>query len=132
MSIKTGRYGSVKWDATPASPETPSTIISLNAWKMSLKTDYAEVTCFGDLNKVWVPGLPDFTGSLGGFWNSSNTVMFDAVRAATPGFLELMPNSTEPTFVFKGLAYMDVDIDCSLQAPKVSGSFRAAGPWTIP
>lgn len=132
MSIKTGRYGFVKWDATPASPENPTEIASLNSWKLSMKTDYAEVTCFGDTNKVWVPGLPDISGSVGGFWNSDNVVLFDAVKSATPGFLVLGPNSNEASFLFEGLAYIDADIDCSLAAPKVSGSFKAAGPWTTP
>jgi hypothetical protein len=34
--------------------------------------------------------------------------------------------------LFKGPAYMDADIDCTLAAPKLSGTFNAAGPWTIP
>lgn len=132
MSIKTGRYGFVKWDAAPASPENPTEIVSLNSWKLSQKRDYAEVTCFQDTNKVWVPGLPDISGTLGGFWNSDNVVLFDAVKASTPGFLVLGPNSTEPTFFWEGLAYLDADIDCSMAAPKVSGAFKAAGPWITP
>ncbi|MES2341717.1 MAG: hypothetical protein V4597_08565 [Pseudomonadota bacterium] len=132
MSIKTGRYGTVKWDAAPASPENPVEIASLNSWKLSEKTDYSDVTCFGDTNKVWVPGLPDFSGTLGGFWNSDNVVLFAAVKSPTPGFLSLAPNSTESSFKFEGLAYMDADIDCTIAVPKVSGTFKAAGPWNTP
>jgi hypothetical protein len=126
MAIKTGRYGLVEYD--PAGI-TPVALISLNAWKLSLKTNYEEVSAFQDPNKVYVPGLRDIAGSLGGFWNASNVVLFQATGAATPGKLRLSPNSTEPTFTFSGLAYLDADIDCSLGAPKVSGSFVAAGPW---
>lgn len=128
MAIKSGRFGTVKYD--PAGI-TPVALISLNGWKLSLKTEYEDVSCFGDTNKVYVPGLRDISGSLAGFWNSSNVVLFDATEAATPGKLELAPNSTEPTFTFSGLAYIDADIDCSLKAPKVSGSFVAAGPWVM-
>lgn len=128
MSIKSGKFGTVKYD--PAAT-TPVALISLNTWKLSLKTDYEDVTCFGDTNKVYVPGMRDISGSLGGFWNSTNVVLFDATEAAEPGLLELAPNSTEPTFKFSGLAYLDADIDCSAKgAPKVSSSFKAAGPWT--
>lgn len=128
MAIKSGRYGTVKYD--PAGT-TPVAIIALNGWKLSLKTDYDEVTCFGDANKVWVPGLPDISGSLQGFWDSTNVVIFAATRASTPGLLELAPNSTEPTFKFSGLAYLDADIDCSVKGgPKVTSSFKAAGSWT--
>jgi hypothetical protein len=126
MAILTGRYGTVKYD--PAGI-TPVALISLNGWKLSLKTDYEDVSCFGDTNKVYVPGLRDISGSLSGFWNSANVVIFQATAAATPGKLELAPNSTEATFKFSGLAYLDADLDCSMSAPKVSSTFRAAGPW---
>ena len=50
----------------------------------------------------------------------------------TPGTLQLMPNTTEPAFFWQGPAYMGADIDCSLDAPKVTGEFKAAGAWTVP
>jgi hypothetical protein len=132
MAIKTGRYGTVRLDSGPASPVNPIEIASLNGWKLSLKTDYEDVSCFQDTNKVYVPGLRDVSGTVMGFWNSSEVKLIEASNAATPGYLELSPNSTEPTFLFAGLAYMDADIDCSLKAPKVSGTFKAAGPWITP
>ena len=129
MSIKAGRYGQVLYD--PAGT-TPVALVSLNNWKLSLKTDKTNVTCFGDTNKVYVPGLKDLSGSFGGFWNSSNVVLFDAADADTPGLLKLVPNSTESTFFWSGLAYLDADIDTSVEgAPAVSGTFMAAGPWTM-
>lgn len=129
MAILTGRYGTVKWD--PAGI-TPVLVISLNTWKLSLKTEYEDVSCFADLNKVYVPGLRDISGSAGGFWNSASLVLVQATGLSTPGKLELAPNSNEPTFKFSGLAYLDCDIDCSLSAPKLSTGFRAAGSWTTP
>lgn len=133
MAIKTGRYGLVRWDPTgqPVSPGTAEELISINKWQLSLKTDYEDVSCFGDDNKVYVPGMRDVSGSLGGFWNSDNVALFEATEASTPGWLELVPNTTEPTFFFSGLAYLDADIDCSLAAPKVTSQFKAAGPWTL-
>jgi len=50
----------------------------------------------------------------------------------TPGTLELMANSTEPAGVWKGPAYMSASIDCSLNAPKITGTFKAGGAWTVP
>lgn len=132
MAILTGRKGTVKWDATPGSPNTPVEILSLNAWKLSLKTPKEDVTSFGDLNKVYVPGVPDVSGSVGGFFNSSELTLVHAANSTTPGFLELGNNSDEPLILFSGLAYMDADIDCSLSAPKISGTFVAGGPWTLP
>jgi hypothetical protein len=128
MAIKSGRYGQVLYD--PAGI-TPVALISLNAWKLSQKTNYVDVTSFGDTNKVYVPGMKDGTGSFSGFWNSTNVVIFDAVDATTPGLLKLVPNSTESTFFWSMLAYLDADIDVDLDVPKISGSFVAAGPITM-
>jgi hypothetical protein len=134
MAILTGRYGTVKWDATGLpSPAAPLTVISMNGWKLSLKTDYEDVTCFGDLNKVYIQGLRDISGTLAGFWNSAGYPLITATGSSVPGYLELAPNSNEASFKFGGLAYMDADLDCTVKgAPKLSGTYKAAGPWTTP
>jgi len=133
MAILTGRYGEVLWDPTGTGTPAPVAIISLNAWKLSLKTDKEDVSCYGDTNKVYVPGLKDVSGTLGGFYNSADKTLFEAADQGTPGLLKLVPNSQtgEMANFWSGKAYMDADIDCTLQAPKVSGTFMAAGPWTI-
>jgi hypothetical protein len=130
MSIKTGRYGKVSWD--PAGGSTLVQIVSINAWKGSFKTEYEDVSCFGDSNRVYIPGLMDISGTFEGFWNSAELALFKAAMSPTPGTLQLMPNTTEAGFVWQGPAYMDADIDCSLDAPKVTGEFKAAGSWTVP
>lgn len=132
MAIKSGRYGEVYFDASPGgSPSSAALIISLNKWAASFKTDHIEVTCFGDENKVYVPGMKDVSGTVSGFWNSSDVTLFDAADATDPGELKLVPNSTEPTYFWKGLAYMDADIDVGVnEAPTVTGTFMAAGSWT--
>jgi len=130
MAILSGRYGKVLYD--PTGTGTPAAIISLNTWKADMKTDYEDVTCFGDTNKVYVPGMKDVAGTVGGFWNSAELGLFDAANATTPGKLQLMMNANEPTFLLQGLAYMDASIDAMLQTLKVTGNFKAAGPWTGP
>lgn len=129
MSIKSGRYGTIKYD--PAGV-TPVALVSLNKWKLDIKTEKKKVTCFGDLNHVYVPSMKDLNGAVSGFWNSTNVVLFDAADADTPGLLELAPNSTEATFKWSGLAYIDASIDCSAEdPPTVAGSFMAAATWTM-
>jgi hypothetical protein len=140
MAIKTGRYGRVRYaPAGVISPAGYITLASINAWKLSLKTDYEDVSCFGDTNKVYVPGLRDVSGSFGGFLNISDLTIIAATSAASPGSLELTHNTTDtigsplaaPTF--SGLAYLDADIDCGVNgAPKLSSTFVAAGSWTLP
>jgi hypothetical protein len=83
-------------------------------------------------------GLKDISGSVGGFWNSDELTLFRAVDATDPGMLQLIPNFNDETGsplvvpAFEGLAYLDVDIDTDVEgAPKISGSFVAAGDWTL-
>jgi hypothetical protein len=139
MAIRTGRYGQVLLDPAPPTPPTtanPVEIVSLNAWKLSEKTDKEDVTCFGDENKVYVPGMKDISGTLGGFWNSvagGAGVLFDAADSDVPGFLKLVPNNSpsEMGWFWSGLAYLDAEIDCTVNgAPKVTGEFMAAAKWS--
>lgn len=130
MAIKTGRYGKVSWD--PAGGSALVQIISINSWKGSFKTEYEDVSCFGDTNRVYIPGLMDISGTFEGFWNSAELALFKAAMQPTPGMLQLMPNTSESAFFWQGLAYMGADIDCSLNAPKVSAEFKAGGAWSVP
>jgi len=129
--IKTGRYGKVLYDPAGVAPPTAQ-IVALNGWKLSQKMGKTKVTCFGDTNEVYVPGLPDVSGSVKGFWDSTERALFDAATAETPGMLQLVPNTTEPTFFWSGLAYLSADIDTTVDgAPAVAGDFMAGGPWTM-
>jgi hypothetical protein len=129
MAIVSGRNGSVLWDPTGGS--SPVAIVSLNAWTADFKTEYEDVTCFGDVNRVYIPGMKDAGGTIGGFWNSAELALFEAAEQDTPGFLKLLPSSTEASFFWSGPAYMDASIDASLSAPKISGTWKAAGPFVL-
>lgn len=137
--IKTGRYGAVRWDpAGTGSPAALEDLISINKWKLSLKTDKVNVTCFNDTNKVYVPGMKDISGSFAGFWNSSDITLFRAIDQDDPGTLELIPNLHDeigsPAIVpaWQGLAYLDADIDTQVDgAPAITGTFVAGGLWSL-
>lgn len=130
--ILSGRDGSVKYDPTGVGGATAKELMSISAFKASFKTNKLDVTCFGDQNKVYVPGMKDVSGDFSGFWNSADVTLFQAADAATPGMLELIPNTTEPEFKWTGLAYLDAEIATGVaDAPKVTGTFMAAGPWTM-
>lgn len=140
MAIKTGRYGLVKYVPSGViSPGGYVSIASINSWTLSLKTDYEDVSCFQDANKVYIPGLPDVSGTFGGFFNLADLTILHATQAASPGQLRLYHNTNDLTGsplaapYFEGLAYLDMDINCSVNgAPKITSTFKAAGPWTLP
>lgn len=132
MPILTGRYGKISYDPTGAGGATLAEIVSMDTWTLSEEQEFEDVTCFGDGNRVYIPGLIDLSGELTGKWNSDEVTLWEAALAPTPGLLSLLPNETEPTFKWEGKAYLDASIDCSLSAPKVSSNFRAAATWITP
>jgi len=130
MAIKSGRYGQVKMGVDEA---TSAVVASLNNWTLSLATDMIEVTCFLDTNKVYVPGLRDIAGTIGGFWNSEELAIIEASDDDVPLYLELVPNINEPLFTFSGPAYVSAELEVPVAgAPTISGTFAGAGAWTLP
>lgn len=141
MSILSGRSGRVGFDPTPSgSPSEAQQIQALNAWTAQFATEFEDVSAFGNTNRVYIPGLRDGSGTVSGFWDSADRTLYTASLATTPGKLVLVPNITDtiPTGgsphdapSFTGLAYLDFSIDCSLQAPKVTANWRAAGNFSL-
>jgi hypothetical protein len=131
MAILSGRTGVISYDPTGIGGAGLVPLISVNTWTLSQETEYEDVSCYGDTNRVYLPGLADLSGELSGFWNADDVTLWQAASAPTPGWLKLQPNDVEPD-AWQGLAYLDASIDCSLAAPKVSGNFKAAGSWTTP
>jgi len=130
MAIKSGRQGQVKLGVDEA---TATAVASLHNWTLSLATEMIEVTCFLDTNKVYVPGMRDISGTIGGFWNSEELAVIEATDDETPLHMVLIPNISEATFIFSGLAYVSAEIEVPVNgAPTLSGTFSGAGPWDLP
>jgi len=133
--IRAGRDGLVKWD--PTGGATAVALVSIKSWSLEMTVEKIPVTCFQDTNRVYVPGLPDTSGQLSGFWNSDDMSLIEASQLTSPGLLELIPHTSDPNATtpnkFSGLAYMDASIDTDVEgAPALTGTFMAAGPWTLP
>jgi len=63
--------------------------------------------------------------------------LIEATTLTSPGTLELIPHSNDPSSAtphkFSGLAYMDAELDTDVEgAPALSGTFMAADDWTLP
>jgi|SRR5262245_64613489 len=126
-----GKNGQVMMD--PTGGATPVEVADLNAWTLDMAKDRVEVTAFGDTNKKRVAGLPDYSGTVGGWWNSvSSPTFFDAVLGDAAVMLKLVPNELEPTYFFTGLANLDGSINVSATgAVSISGKWDAADNWTM-
>jgi hypothetical protein len=108
-------------------------VASLNKWSLDMARDRADATCFGDTNKVYVQGLPDIKGDLGGIWDEANSqALFEVALGDVAALLKLIPSTLAPTYLFTGLAYLDAGIEVAHDgAITVKGSFVGAGPWTM-
>ena len=123
-----GSKGQVQMDPTGGVTVVP--VASLNKWSLELARDKVKVTAFGDTNHQYVQGLPDIKGSLAGFWDSDDPVFFDVAAGDVAAMLHLIPSTLQPTFYWKGLAYLDAKIDVDANgAVTTGGTFVAAGPW---
>lgn len=128
-----GKTGQILMDTTPASPVTPVALADVNSFTIDLGTDKVDVTCFGDTNKQKVVGLPDYSGTITGFWNKlSSPTIFAVILASATAWLRLLPNSAEPTYMFEGLAYLDGSLNVSATgAVSFSSKWDAAGNWVM-
>lgn len=119
----------------PAGGSSLVTLADVNAWTLDMATDRVVVTAFGDTNVRRVAGLPDFSGTLGAWWNAvttSSPTYFNAVLVGTPVTLRLLPNTDDPTVFFEGLANIDGSVNVSATgAVSNTGKWDAAGNWDL-
>lgn len=126
-----GSKGEIAIDPAGGAGTTTVPVASMNSWTLSMARDKADVTAFGDPNKVYVQGLPDIKGTIGGWFDTDETTIFDVALGDTSAFLKLTPSTLFPTFLWKGLAWLDASIDVKATgAVAVSGNFVAAAGWT--
>jgi len=131
-----GRHGQVT--RTDVSPEV--NIGSVMKWTLSQPRDYVEVTCFGDNNKVYVPGLRDISGSIDWAYNldvgspaaGDTEELFEMAEADDPVSLALYPSTLDLTHYWAGPAYLDlasltVDVKGAVTG---SSNFKASGSWS--
>ena len=98
-------------------------------WTLNLARDTVEVTAFGDTNKVYVVGLKDVSGTYAGFLDLSGDLMLTAAGEDAK-LISLYGDDT--TLVGEGSGFIDASITCSnTDAVRISGNFRASGPWIV-
>ena len=126
-----GSRGGVSMD--PAGGTTYVAVADLNSWNLSLSKDKVDVTAFLDTNKQKVLGLPDFSGTIGGFWNSATSpALFDSILGNVDVGLKLIMDTADSTHFFSGLAFLDGNISVdSNGAVTIGTSFEAAGNWAL-
>lgn len=129
MARHAGRYGRVMMSTSAGG--VASVVVSLNTWNIDRSTDTTETTSFGDPNKTYVQGLPDVSGSFGGFWDDASTLIFAAAKSSDGVKLYLYPDFVNnPGAYFYGPAWLDASINVEVGgAIGITANFRANGAW---
>jgi hypothetical protein len=130
-----GKSGQIKMDPTGVGGATAVLVASLDKWDLDMSKALVDVTAFQDANHVYVMGLPDIKGTVGGLYDPvDGLVIFSVIFGTVAPYFELYPTSlgtTPPKF--SGRGWLDGKISVPANgAVTITGAFAAAGPWTHP
>lgn len=102
----------------------------LSEWSLDMPTDKVEVSTFDDLNKTYVQGFKDVSGSLSGFWDDTVDTLYAAGDSADGCKIYLYPSSNALTKYWYGPAWLDASISSGISAAvAVKATFSANGSW---
>lgn len=128
MSRYAGRKGRVMMSTSQAG--VAATVLNVTSFSINFETEKIEVTAFGDLNKVFVQGLPDVDGEFAFVWDDADPTLYNASRSADGVKVYLYPSEDALTRYFYGPAWTDFALETDVNgAVTGSVSFRAAGAW---
>ncbi len=102
-------------------------------WTLNLSRDFVDATSFGDLNKVYLVGLKDISGTYAGNLDTSGDYGVNAADLdAVPIYLYADDRDGTTLLIAYGPGFLDASITASnTDAIKSSGNFRASGNWTV-
>lgn len=109
---------------------TAEPVAFLNAWTAEFTVDKVDVTSFGDLNKTYVSGLPDASGTFAGFYDTATQQLYTASLDGLSRKFYLYPDVTDGDYFF-GAGFFDFSVSTGVSdAVSVSGSWSAASTVT--
>ena len=120
-----GRRGRVYLAVTSGGTAEP--IPFLNSWSMNAQAEKADVTAFGDNNKVYVAGLPDASGEFSGFYDDATAQTYTAAVDGLPRKFYLYPSTLLNTQYWFGEILPDFSVNGAVGgAVEVSSSWNAS------
>lgn len=120
-----GRRARVYLAVTSGGTAEPIPFIS--SYEISFETEKADVTAFGDNNKVYVSGLPDASGEFSGFYDDSTVQTYTAATDGQPRKFYLYPSTLTNTQYWFGTILPDFSVNGAVDgATEVSSSWNAA------
>lgn len=120
-----GRHGRLYTSITSGGTAEP--IAYLNAWSINFTVDYPEVTSFGDTVKVYVAGLPDASGTFGGFYDTATAQLYTAATDGVARKFYLYPTNQSTGTYWFGTALFDFSVSGAVgDTVTISGNWKAA------
>lgn len=120
-----GRNGRVYMNITSGGTAEP--IAFLSSWSISFAVDKAEVTAFGDANKVYVAGLPDASGEFSGFYDDATAQTYTAATDGVARKFYLYPSTLTNGQYWWGTVLPDFSVNAAVGgAAEISSSWNAA------
>jgi len=125
-----GKNGAIYIDG----PKGSGTKVALKSeWTLNLNRDYVDATVFGDTNKTYLAGLKDISGTYAGLMDNAGDLLVNATDTGSKDtYLYSDDRDSSEVLIASGPALHDSAINCSnTDAVRVSGNFRANGPWSV-
>lgn len=98
----------------------------LNSWSIEFTVDKVDVTAFGDSNKIYVSGLPDASGSFGGWYDTDSAQLYTASQDGLARKFYLYPDISDGDY-FYGTSLFDFSVSGAVaDGVSISGSWNAA------
>lgn len=112
---------------------TGTKVVNKTEWTLSLNRDYVDSTVFGDVNKTYLVGLKDISGTFAGLLDMQGDAQVNAANSdEIQIYLYADDRTGEEFLVAYGPGLMDASITASnTDAIKTTGNFRAAGAWVV-
>lgn len=120
-----GRFGRVYLGTTTSA--AASEVPFVGNWSLNAATDFIDVTAMGDAGKVYVPGLPDQSGDIGGYMDDATSTLYDAAIDGLARRFYLYPTVNTPTLYFWGTVFVSASFSAAKDgAVEMSGNWAAA------
>ena len=110
-------------------------LVNKTEWTLNLNRDYVDSTVFGDVNKTYLVGLKDISGTFAGLLAIAGDAQ---VNAASSDIINIYLYGDDATtggsllLIASGPGLIDAAITASnTDAIKTTGNFRAAGAWAV-
>jgi hypothetical protein len=124
-----GKNGAIYVDGPKG---TGTKVSNKTEWTLNLNRDYVDATVFGDVNKTYLVGLKDISGTYAGIMDISGDLLINATSSDTVLIYLYADDGTSPVLLAHGPGLIDGAIQASItDAVKVTGNFRASGAWTV-